>query len=100
MEEDRPQDGVAGLVRERSEESQEIAGGDGPSLAKLKAGQRAPSDRRTAATAASGAELMRLSGARTLRWVPPRSAVTMDYRADRLTVSYDDNYTIVRISCG
>ncbi|AXU19061.1 hypothetical protein C7W88_08515 [Novosphingobium sp. THN1] len=52
------------------------------------------------ATAASGAELMRLSGARTLRWVPPRSAVTMDYRADRLTVSYDDNYTIVRISCG
>lgn len=52
------------------------------------------------ATAASGAELMRLSGARTLRWVPPRSAVTMDYRADRLTVSYEDDYTIVRISCG
>ncbi|HQS69393.1 MAG: hypothetical protein B7Y36_17675 [Novosphingobium sp. 28-62-57] len=52
------------------------------------------------ASAASGAELLRLAGARTLRWVPPRSAVTMDYRADRLTVSYDDDYTIVRISCG
>ncbi len=52
------------------------------------------------ASAASGAELLRLSGAKTLRWVPPRSAVTMDYRADRLTVSYDDDYTIVRISCG
>jgi hypothetical protein len=52
------------------------------------------------ASAASGAELLRLTGARTLRWVPPRSAVTMDYRADRLTVSYDDDYTIVRISCG
>lgn len=52
------------------------------------------------ATAASGAELMRLSGAHTLRRVPPRSAVTMDYRADRLTVSYEDDYTIVRISCG
>lgn len=52
------------------------------------------------ASAASGAELLRLSGARTLRWVPPRSAVTMDYRADRLTVAYDDDYTIVRISCG
>lgn len=52
------------------------------------------------ASAASGAELLRLSGARTLRWVPPRIAVTMDYRADRLTVAYDDDYTIVRISCG
>ncbi len=52
------------------------------------------------ASAASGATLLRLSGAKTLRWVPTRSAVTMDYRADRLTVSYDDDYTIVRISCG
>lgn len=52
------------------------------------------------ASAASGAELLRLSGARALRWVPPRTAVTMDYRADRLTVAYDDDYTIVRISCG
>lgn len=54
----------------------------------------------TKASAESGAELLKLTGARTLRWVPPRSAVTMDYRADRLTVSYDDDYTIVRISCG
>lgn len=52
------------------------------------------------ATADLGAELLRRAGARTLRWVPPRSAVTMDYRADRLTVGYDDNYTIVRIACG
>lgn len=52
------------------------------------------------ASAGSGSELLRLTGAKTLRWVPPRSAVTMDYRADRLTVSYDDDYTIVRISCG
>lgn len=52
------------------------------------------------ASAASGAELLRLSGARALRWVPPRTAVTMDYRADRLTVAFDDDYTIVRISCG
>ncbi|KUO54550.1 MAG: hypothetical protein APF78_03475 [Sphingomonadales bacterium BRH_c3] len=48
----------------------------------------------------SGAILLELSGARTLRWVPPRTAVTMDYRPDRLTVSYDDNYVIERISCG
>ncbi len=48
----------------------------------------------------SGAMLLELSGARLLRWVPPRTAVTMDYRPDRLTVSYDDNYVIERISCG
>lgn len=54
----------------------------------------------TRATAEAGTQLLKLTGARTLRWVPPRSAVTMDYRADRLTVSYDDAYTLVRISCG
>lgn len=47
----------------------------------------------------TGAELMRLTGAASLRWVPPRTAVTMDFRADRLTVSYDDDMTIERISC-
>lgn len=52
------------------------------------------------ATAGVGAELLSRTGARQLRWVPPRSAVTMDYRADRLTVGYDDAYTIVRIACG
>jgi hypothetical protein len=53
----------------------------------------------TRASAAVGADLMRLTGAETLRWVPPRTAVTMDYRQERLTVSYDDNMIIVNISC-
>lgn len=52
------------------------------------------------ASASSGATLLKLSGARTLRWVPPRTAVTMDYRSDRLTVSYDDDMVVTRISCG
>lgn len=52
------------------------------------------------ATAELGAQLLRETGARVLRWVPPRTAVTMDFRPDRLTVSYDDNYIIERISCG
>ncbi|MCB2065916.1 MAG: hypothetical protein KDE15_04655 [Erythrobacter sp.] len=52
------------------------------------------------ASAESGATLMRLTGATTLRWVPPRTAVTMDFRPDRLTVTYDDNYVIEQISCG
>lgn len=52
------------------------------------------------ATQELGAELQASSGARTLRWVPPRTAVTMDYRPDRLNVEYNDNMVITRISCG
>ncbi len=52
------------------------------------------------ASAEAGATLLRLTGARTLRWVPPNTAVTMDFRPDRLTVSYDENMVIERISCG
>ena len=51
-------------------------------------------------SARSGEILLELSGARVLRWVPPRTAVTMDYREDRLTVSYDDDMLITQISCG
>lgn len=53
-----------------------------------------------AATSALGAQLLEATGATQLRWVPPRTAVTMDFRADRLTVSYDDDMLIERISCG
>ncbi|MGN6498346.1 MAG: I78 family peptidase inhibitor [Tsuneonella sp.] len=52
------------------------------------------------ATADLGARLLAETHARVLRWVPPRTAVTMDYRHDRLTVSYADDYTVQRISCG
>ncbi|MFC3101920.1 I78 family peptidase inhibitor [Altererythrobacter lauratis] len=52
------------------------------------------------ATAELGTRLLRETGSATLRWVPPRSAATMDYRPDRLTVSYDDNMRIERITCG
>ena len=52
------------------------------------------------ATADAGATMLAASGARQLRWAPPRSALTMDYRADRLTVHYDDSFTITRIQCG
>lgn len=54
----------------------------------------------TKATGELGRELLAATGARTLRWVPPRTAVTMDFRGDRLTVSYDDDYVITRVSCG
>lgn len=52
------------------------------------------------ASAAAGQTLLDLTGATTLRWVPPNTAVTMDFRADRLTVSYDQNMIIEVISCG
>lgn len=54
----------------------------------------------TKATPASGADLLKTSGARNLRWVGPDMAVTMDYRPDRLTVSYDKDMVILSARCG
>ena len=51
------------------------------------------------ATAETGARLLKATKARTLRWVPPRTAVTMDFRPDRLTVTYNDDLVIERVSC-
>lgn len=45
-------------------------------------------------------ELLRLTAARTLRWIAPGMAVTMDFRPDRLSVSYDEQRTITQITCG
>lgn len=52
------------------------------------------------ATAEIGARILAASGARTLRWGPPDSAWTMDYREDRVNVSYDADMVIERITCG
>ncbi len=46
------------------------------------------------------AELMKKTGSKTLRWIPPRTAVTMDFRSDRLSISYDDAMVITQVSCG
>lgn len=54
----------------------------------------------TLVDAEAGATLLVLTGARTLRWAPPGSALTMDFRPDRLTVSYDRSMRITRIACG
>ena len=53
----------------------------------------------TRASAEVGTQLMAATGAKILRWVPPRSAVTMDFNPSRLTVSYDDNYVITTVAC-
>jgi hypothetical protein len=51
------------------------------------------------ATGALGHEMLAATGAKILRWVPPRTAVTMDFNPSRLTVSYDDAYVITKVSC-
>lgn len=52
------------------------------------------------ATGELGAEALRLSGAGPLRWIPPNSAVTMDYRPDRLNIELDAANMVMRIRCG
>jgi hypothetical protein len=47
-----------------------------------------------------GAETVRLTGARTLRWIPEGGIVTMDYRTDRVNVELDRQNRVTRIRCG
>lgn len=51
------------------------------------------------ATEEAGWKLLAATNARAIRWVPPRTQVTMDFRPDRLTVSYDDEMVIERVAC-
>ncbi len=55
-------------------------------------GQRASAD--------LGAAMLTASEATTLRWAPPGAALTMDYRADRLTVEYDRQMVVTSARCG
>lgn len=45
-------------------------------------------------------QALRLSGAKTIRWIAPGMAVTMDYREDRLNLETDEHGKIVRAHCG
>lgn len=45
-------------------------------------------------------ELMAKSGGIILRWIPPRTAVTMDFNSVRLNIGYSDDMVIDRVSCG
>jgi hypothetical protein len=46
------------------------------------------------------AEIKRVSNAAVLRWAPPGIMLTMDYRADRVTVWLDPANKITQIKCG
>jgi hypothetical protein len=47
-----------------------------------------------------GAEAIRRSGARRLRWIRPGDAVTMDYVAARLNVRLDQSGRVEAFDCG
>ena len=49
---------------------------------------------------ATSEQILTQSGAASLRWGPPDSVWTMDYRADRVNVRYDRAMTIADITCG
>lgn len=52
------------------------------------------------ATAETGTAIRTITGAEIFQWVPEGSAVTMDYRENRVRVSYDRAMAITRIACG
>jgi len=47
-----------------------------------------------------GRRMMLASGARTVRWVPKGSVVTMEFNAERVTVLLDGSNRVERASCG
>ena len=51
------------------------------------------------ASAEVGAAIMNATDSTRLRWVPPRTVVTMEYGLGRVTVGYDDAMSITAVSC-
>jgi hypothetical protein len=52
------------------------------------------------ATQALGADMLRVSGARAIRWVAHGMMVTMDFSPERLTVYLTPDSLVERASCG
>jgi hypothetical protein len=52
------------------------------------------------ATAALGSEIAAATHATALRWIPPNSVVTMEYAFGRVSVAYDQDMRITRVTCG
>ena len=51
-------------------------------------------------TDAISADVARISGAKSIRWISPGMAVTMDYREGRLNVKLDEKGVILSFTCG
>ena len=48
----------------------------------------------------TGAAILRATRAAVLRWAPPGYMLTMDFRADRVTVRLGPDYKVTDIKCG
>ena len=48
----------------------------------------------------TGAAIKKTTKAAVLRWAPPNTMLTMDYREDRVTVWIDEAAKISKIRCG
>lgn len=53
-----------------------------------------------AGTRAVGAAIKDVTNAAVLRWAPPGYMLTMDFRADRVTIWLNSDRKITKISCG
>ena len=79
-----------------------VSPGEAPPLHAIRGTcQREPAQRFVGMRASEelGRQMLAATGATVLRWVPPRTAVTMDFNPARLTVGYDDDYVITTLSC-
>ncbi|ODU20886.1 MAG: hypothetical protein ABS87_08565 [Sphingomonas sp. SCN 67-18] len=52
------------------------------------------------ASSALAADALARSGSRSLRWAHPGTALTMDYRQDRLTIGLDGRNKVTTLNCG
>jgi hypothetical protein len=53
-----------------------------------------------AGTSEVGAAILAATHSTELRWAPPGYMLTMDFRADRVTVHLGPDYKITQINCG
>ncbi len=51
-------------------------------------------------TSKTGAAIKRASRAAVLRWAPPGTMLTMDYREDRVTVHLGADRKVTQVKCG
>ena len=52
------------------------------------------------ATTELGAEAMRRSGAKRIRWIQPGQMITMDYSPTRLNIRLDEKNAVLSFDCG
>jgi hypothetical protein len=53
-----------------------------------------------AASKMMGAAIKDVSKAAVLRWAPPYTMLSMEFRADRVNVYFDEHKRITKINCG